>query len=245
MSIKKYLNRLFFAIKEKTYNGRIKYIYENNNSDELIISFAAFSDSPCYNYYRALRNVASDKLFLQDNFGYKGSYLLYENGSNLPERLTLNLINMILNKKHYHKISTIGTSKGGTCAIYFGLQINANYIYSGANQYYIGKYLNNESHRLILQRMMGGGKTINENQEILDSVMPNLINKFKNSKSHIFILYSKHEHTYLDDIKPMLTDLKNTNIAYTEVIENFHEHNEVGTYFIPFIQKQFNNIKNE
>lgn len=156
--MKKFINSLFFKIKEKNYKGRIKYIYENNNSDELVISFSAFSETPCYNYYRALRNIKVDKLFLQDNFGYKGSYLLYENGSNIPERLTLNLINKIKSKKKYKIISTLGTSKGGTCAIYFGLQIGATNIYSGANQYYIGKYLNKDPHIPILQGMMGGVK---------------------------------------------------------------------------------------
>lgn len=77
--IKKLMKDVFFKLKERTFKKRIKYIYENNGSKELVISFAAFSDRPCYNYYRALKNKRVDKLFLQDNFGL-GSYLLYEGG---------------------------------------------------------------------------------------------------------------------------------------------------------------------
>lgn len=75
--------------------------------------------------------------------------------------------------------------------------------------------------------------------------MPNLIKNYKDSSSHIYVLYSKLEHTYQDDIQPMLIDLAQTNIAYTEVVVNFKEHNEVGAYFIPFIQQQLINISNE
>ena len=80
--IRSKMMEFFFHIKEKTYKSRIKYIYENNHSDKLIIIFPAFpsGDKPMYNYYKTLKDVKMDKLFILDNFGYRGSYLLYENG---------------------------------------------------------------------------------------------------------------------------------------------------------------------
>lgn len=238
-NIKKLITRLFFRLKTHTYKKRLKYIYENHGSKRLVISFTAFSDKPCFNYYRTLKGFGYDKLFLQDNFGYKGSYLLYENGSELPYILTTGLLNEILSKKKYQEIVTLGTSKGGSDAIIFGLKIGATAIYSGANQYYIGKYLNTEvdNRRAVFKAMMGENAGDKE-QSVLDSIMPNLLKEFSNSTSHIYLLYSKAEHTYDDHLKDMIMDIKKTNIQFTEIVENFNDHNDVGRFFIPYILKQ-------
>lgn len=237
----KQFRHLYFSIKTSTFKGRIKYIYENHSSDRLIIAFAAFSDKPAYNYYRTLKRINVDKLFLQDNFGYKGSYLLYEDGTDLPLEMTLELIKNILTNKKYRVIVTLGTSKGGSDAIIFGLLIGATEIYSGANQYYIGKYLNVEGRRDVFKAMMGKNADKVE-QDILDSVMPDLIDKYKNSKSRIHLLYSKEEHTYNEHIKYMIDDLKKTNIKFEEIVEHFENHNDVGRYFSQYIFNQLKQI---
>lgn len=109
----KLLTRLFFFVKTRTYKGRLKYLYENHRSNKLVISFTAFSEKPCFNYYRTLQPIKADKLFLQDNFGYTGSYLLYEDGTELPRQLTHGLLEKIISRKQYEEIVTLGTSKGG------------------------------------------------------------------------------------------------------------------------------------
>ncbi len=239
ISFHKIATRLFFLLKTRTYKKRIKYIYETCNSKKLIISFTAFSDKPCFNYYRTLKPLSADKLFLQDNFGYKGSYLLYENGTELPNKLTTSLLNQILTKTKYKEIVTLGTSKGGSDAIIYGLKIGATSIISGANQYYIGKYLNTDvdNRRDIFYAMMGENAG-EEEQKTLDLVMPSLFKEYFNSKSHIYLLYSKSEHTYEEHIKDMVEDLKKTNIQFSEIVEDFDDHNDVGKFFIPYITKQ-------
>lgn len=102
---------------------------------------------------------------------------------------------------------TIGSSKGGTCAIYYGLLFGASDIYAGACQYYVGKYLNTEEHIGIFKAMMGT-ETSDKAQKILDSEMPEMIRKHKNSESHIHLLYSVNEHTYNDDIQYLGTVVK-------------------------------------
>lgn len=156
-------------------------------------------------------------------------------GGNLPRVLTMELLNSVISRKKYDKISTIGTSKGGTCAIYYGLEIGATDIYAGANQYFIGKYLNTESRAQIFKEMMGDNSK--HSQKILDDVMPTILKKHKDSKSKLHLLYSKLEHTYFDDIQFMISDLQKTNIRYVEIVEMFEDHNDVGKYFIPYIQK--------
>lgn len=68
--------------------------------------------------------------------------------------------------------------------------------------------------------------------------MSNLLSHYRNSKSIVHLLYSKNEHTYDEHIKYLLDDLNKNNIQYTEKVEKFQNHGEVGIYFIPII-KQF------
>ena len=86
--IRKILKKVYFFINERTYQGRLKYVYKRNHSKTLIVSFSGFSPTPVYNYMRTLNGVASDQLFILDDFGFKGSYYWYENGEDIPRRLT-------------------------------------------------------------------------------------------------------------------------------------------------------------
>lgn len=91
----KYLkNKIVLSFKERRI-GRLKYLYEKNNSDELIIVFSAFETVRKYNYMKTLSKSKIDKLFIMDTFGYKGSYYWYENGSDLPKVLVSKLIEQI------------------------------------------------------------------------------------------------------------------------------------------------------
>ena len=121
LMIRKILKKVYFFINERTYQGRLKYVYKRNHSRTLIVSFSGFSPTPVYHYMRTLNGVASDQLFILDDFGFKGSYYWYENGEDIPRRLTFDLISKIINGGGYNRVITIGSSKGGTCAIYYGL----------------------------------------------------------------------------------------------------------------------------
>lgn len=235
MKIKKFVNTLYFFFKQRSYRGRMKYVFQKNHSDTLIIVFSAFADKPGYNYFRTLSDVKADKLFILDNFGYKGSYYWFENGFDEPMQLTKSLIECFVKGGRYKSLITLGSSKGGTCAIYYGLLYNANHIFSGANQYYVGKYLNTEAHSPIFKAMMGNDAGERETT-ILDTIMPNVIREHAGSCSVVHLLYSKQEHTYDNDIKYMLDAFKENKITYTERVESFEDHNEVGKYFAKYIR---------
>ena len=101
----------------------------------------------------------------------------------------------------------MGSSKGGTCAIYYGLKTGATDIYAAACQYYIGEYLNTDNHQRIFKEMMGNGAG-KEEQAVLDSEMPNLLREKKGCTSNIHLLYSKDEHNYDEQIKDKIIDIK-------------------------------------
>jgi hypothetical protein len=84
-----------------------------------MIIFSGFNsdDTRLYNYVKSFMPLKCDRLYINDVFGYRGSYYWYENGDNNPEILTQELIENIITKKKYSNIYTAGSSKGGTCAI--------------------------------------------------------------------------------------------------------------------------------
>lgn len=243
MSIKSILTWLYFAVNEKTFQGKVKYLFQRNQSKTLAIIFSGFpgNEKPVYNYVKTLKNWKTDKLFILDDFAYKGSYYWYQNGSDDPLKYVSSLINQTVNKKNwgYDKIVTLGSSKGGTCAIYFGLTSKADEVYAAACQYYIGQYLNTDEHRRIFQSMMGADASDAE-QKILDSMMPDVLQANAGSRTQIHLMYSKEEHTYQEHIADLIKDLDKNGIVHTDKIESFKEHGEVGKFFIPWIKKELN-----
>ena len=98
--VKKLAMKLYFPLKERTYKMRgIKYVFENHSSDVLIVVFSGFSEFPVYNYIRTLKSFKYDKLFLLDDFAYRGSYYMYAKGSCLPMLLTQSVIERVKNSK--------------------------------------------------------------------------------------------------------------------------------------------------
>jgi hypothetical protein len=237
--------KFYIKIKQKSFSNRLRYLFFNNHSDCLVVVFSAFpSDNhPRYNYIKSLDSLASfDRLYILDDFGYKGSYYWFEYGDDYPMRLVDGLLSYMLSRKKYKKVFMLGSSKGGTSAIYYGLQFNATAVYSGANQYYIGKYLYVPERKDVFNAMVGADadETIWINR--LDCMMKSQLSKYRNSQCVVNLLYSKDEHTYEDDIMGMIEDFKLFGIKYTEKIESFSDHGKVGNYFIPWINSQFQNL---
>jgi hypothetical protein len=234
---------VFYKIKflfiEKKHDGRLKYIYQDNGSDKLILVFSGFAKRvPKYNYMRTLENVKIDKLFILDDFGHRGSYYWYVDGSNTPLYLTNGLINDIKRRKRYKELMTAGSSKGGTCAIYFGLEHGAHEIFSGACQYHVGTYISTPNHRDVLEGMMGKDASKTD-VEKLDAIMPLQLQKFAHAKTRIHLCFSKEEHTYQEHIVDLMADLKKYDIPYVEQIDSYASHTENGIYFSAYLKNFF------
>lgn len=87
-------NKIRLSLKESRL-GKLKYIYERNGSDELIIVFSAFESVRKYDYMRTLSESKIDKLFILDTFGYRGSYYWFEKGEEMPNVLVSKLIESV------------------------------------------------------------------------------------------------------------------------------------------------------
>lgn len=79
-----------FRLKERTYKKRLKYLFFGKGSDSLLVCFSAFPSGNIrvYNNVNGFKGLDVDRLYISDTWGYKGSYYLFENGSDEPYKLT-------------------------------------------------------------------------------------------------------------------------------------------------------------
>lgn len=231
--------RLYILSHEKTYQNRLKYVFINNNSDKLLIVFSGFGGKRAkYNYIKGLKDIKINKLYILDDFGYTGSYYLLENGEDYPEKLTKSLINSILAEKKYKEVYTAGSSKGGTCALYFGLPLNCKAIFAGAWQWNIGSYLHRPDHEKIFEAMIGN-KNKDELANSLNHLLPNQLEIYRKTQSEFHFIYSKNELTYQRQVVDTLNIFQELKIPYYEKIESFQNHEDIGVYFLEYIHNYF------
>lgn len=243
--MKKYIKKiksLWSILKIKLHEKKFEdlpYLFQKNGSDTLMIVFSAFTGKMRrYNYVRSFKDIKTDKLFILDPWGYLGSYNLYENGSSHPMETTLNLIEKIASGGGYKSIYTAGSSKGGTCAIYFGLTVNATAIFSGACQYNLGTYVTRPERIEIFHGMMGS-KAGKAEIDRLNNMVKDKIKEKKNTKTVIHVLYSKKELTYERQIVDLLKDLEANHIPYLDVERFFENHDEVSAPFVEYVKEFF------
>ena len=238
--------KAFIYKHEKTFSKEVRYMYIDKGSEDLLIVFSGFTgENRRYNYFTSFKNIEINQLYILDTWGILGSYYWYEKHDNRPESLVNSLIENIVVNNNIKRIFTAGTSKGGTAAIYFGILHNAVNVFSGACQYYVGSYLGRPEQKNILIGMMGA-----DNEELsiklLDSKMPELLEKYSASCSSIIeLFYSTKELTYERQIIPLKKALDKYGYIYVETIEDFEDHNDVGKFFPAFLLSKMGLILKE
>lgn len=232
--IKSLITRIRISINEKKYKG-LPYLYQKKGTDTLMIVFSAFTGGKRrYNYVSSFSSIKSDKLFVLDPWGHLGSYYLFENGEGYPQEITLSLINNIIFSGKYKSVITAGTSKGGTCAIYYGLTIGANEIFSGACQYNVGDYVWREEFRGIFYGMMGKDAG-QEEVDLLNDIVKAKVREARKGKSMIHVFYSKKEKTYERHIIDLLSDLKKYEVPFVDIESDFEKHELVAEPFVKYV----------
>lgn len=235
----------FFLIKihERIFENRLQYLYfSEKKNDSLLVLFTGFANDDKkrkYNYVRGLKSLKKvDRLYVNDNFGFRGSYNLFENGENGPELMTKRLIENVLKKGNYSQLYFAGSSKGGTCALYFGLEFEAKEIYVGACQYNIGTYLSKDTRQQVLTAMMGE-RDRDESIYLLNRVMPTIIEKHRGQNTRIGILYSKKDLTYERQLVDLMNKLKECGLSYEEQEVSYEKHEQVGIPFLMYLLSRF------
>lgn len=252
MTLKKFIlklkNLLMIRTHERTFSGRLKYLYfKQPENKSLIVLFTGFTDNDKvrkYNYVKGLSGLKSyDRLYVNDNFGYRGSYNLFEHGTNAPELMTKDLIVSILAKKDYDSLYFAGSSKGGTCALYFGLEFAATAVFAGACQYNLGTYLSKDTRKKVFLEMMGRN-TNDEDIAELNNVMPAMLKKHQGCNTVVHVVYSKKDKTYERQLVDMLSELEHDGYTVVEKEETYEKHADIGVPFLKYMLNYFTETQN-
>ena len=196
-----------------------------------------------YNYIDTLKTVHVNKLFILDDFGYNksGSYYLGEDGEWFLPKMIVNLIKKIQTERDIKHLVMVGSSKGGSAALYYSIKMGAEACIIGAPQYFIGDYLNIDKHLPILEGIMGNSTS--ESIQKLNCVMCDCVKSAASHKPKVYIHYSPKEHTYLEHIVDMIGDLE--RYGYTVVEDgnyDYTDHGEVAKYFPRYLLKILQNL---
>lgn len=242
--IKKRLKKLlhsYYVIRnkiiEKSHTNGVKFIFVNKKSDNLIVVFSGIGSD--YNYRRSLKCSSWDQLYIKDTWANGLSYHLYENGKNHPEILTSSFINDFLSCHKYSIVVSLGSSKGGSAALYFGLKHKFNEVYSGACQYKVGNYIAIFHKKDNYYPHLMGDIPEEEGIRLLNEKFQNILEENQNSKTKIHLVYSTEEHTYDDDIIHLVKKLNECKINHEDKIYNFPEHCMIGKYMIELCKQAF------
>lgn len=127
----------------------LNYSFKKKESDKLFVVFSGMtSTAPGVNtmsYYGLREQLGGNVLHIADSFGNHGCYLLSISGNTEIQEAVMSLINIAMVERNILKdnLFLVGTSKGATTAISFGLLLGFGNIICGDPQIKLGDELFN------------------------------------------------------------------------------------------------------
>lgn len=231
----------------------IKYVFcKKEGSDKLIISFPGFTDVPGtfkYSYVRTLKDVNAHRLFVLDDFGTRGCYLLGQGREFNVEKTVLSLIDNLLKKYNIKKENVIlqGSSKGGWIALYYGIKYHFGHVIAGGPQTKMGRFLVIDEVNLPASGKIPLGSKVNvadyisggheeEDIEYLDNLLFDLIYKVPPGDfPEIFIHVGKEDFHYPHHVLPFTRKLDEVGARYQLDLEEYNVHNELAVYYPEYL----------
>lgn len=152
------------------------------------------------------------------------------------------MIHQIADKNRLELRVSIGSSKGGYSALYFGLMLKFKYIVSGSPQYQISNYLKSitdDNDFLYGTRILESIICDEFDSEYINDALFDIIKK-SDAKSKIYLYYSTKEDSFKKDVSKLIVDLQDRFELELVDLKN-EEHSYIGSYF----QKNLNTIINK
>lgn len=250
----------YIKANEKVYEAgaEIKYLFcEKKGSDKLIVTFPGFTNSGKfkYRYVRTLKNINAHRLFLLDEFGTRGCYLVGHNRDFKIETVVISLIHSIL-KKYNLTIDDVilqGSSKGGWMALYYGIKYRFGYVIAGGPQTKMGDFLIKEDiqpmpddqihsfSKIRVADYIAGGHG-EEDLKYLNNLLYEQLNINPEDFPKIHIHVGNGDSHFENHIKPFTHYLDQKNIKYELDVEEYHDHNDLGVYYPKFLHKTLRTI---
>ncbi|MGL5352720.1 MAG: accessory Sec system protein Asp2 [Clostridium sp.] len=235
---------IFKNEKVHTSISNVRYVFKKSklsNSNKLIIIFSAFSiDIPKYNYISFFNTIDCNKLFILDDFGEKGSYYLGVDGGLEIETSVMSLITSVMSKNniYFKDVISVGSSKGGSAALYYGFKYGFGNVVVGAPQYKIGTYLSDLS---IKQYAIDIFKEINNSTRITyDNLIRLVLNNKNNTKARI--LTSDGDKQYKKVLKALEYEaiIEECNIKFEKC--EISNHGEISKVYPGYLLKTLNEL---
>ncbi len=233
-------------------NLDITYHFEKStcNSKYLVVVFSAFNPvnakiKKSYHYIRTLSELNCNKLFILDSYGPMGCYYLGENMSFEVETSVVSLISKISTMYDIpnKNIITVGSSKGGSAALYFGMKYYYGHVISAVPQTKIAKFvLSGVSKKSTADYMLGTDESVRDsNVEKLNNI---IYKQFQhNNFTEINLLSTEKDEQYQEHIAPLLELINSRSLKSNVVIDNdIIGHNDVTRFFPDFLNKKLMEI---
>jgi len=204
----------------------------------LVVCFSGFNDPSFkeqhpYNYLTALSKFDLNLLFVQDTCGERGCYYLCEHLDFSVERTVYALIKHIAEEvgAPEENIITVGSSKGGTAAIYYGLKYAFGHVIAGAPQAKLASYIaaTGIHGKPVLDYMLAEDDWDNSFQKldeiILDTIKENLPTK-------VNLLLSENDGLWNGHFVPLLEKFDLMKVRYEMVNDlSIKSHSGIAVAF--------------
>ncbi|MGE7605404.1 heparinase II/III domain-containing protein [Peribacillus frigoritolerans] len=220
---------------------------DKNLKDQLIIIFSALSPKYgyVYNYMKTLDGIKANKLFILDDFGDQGAYYLGKDRNHSIESTVASLIQYIMSKYQIpHKnVTTVGSSKGGYAALYYGIKYFLGNIVAGAPQSKLGNFLIKQAkHHNIAEYIAGG--TEEGDCYYLNNVLYRLLEQPVDVSPKIHLYVGTGDHHYKNHVMPLQEMLSYKGYDVKLDIEENITHEDLKTYFPHYLKKTVSSILN-
>lgn len=243
----------YIKANEKVHKAgaEVKYLFcEKKGANKLIITFPGFTNSGKfkYRYVRTLQDVNAHRLFLLDEFGVRGCYLIGHNRNFKIETVVMSLITSIL-KKYDLKIDDVilqGSSKGGWMALYYGIKYRFGHVIAGGPQTKMGDFLIKENDEIkpddqihpfskirVADYIAGDHKK--EDMIYLNNLLYDQIYKSPEDFPMIYIHVGNGDSHFDNHIKPFLYILDKNNIEFELDVQEYQDHNDLGIHYPIFL----------
>ncbi|MER6546727.1 hypothetical protein [Streptomyces sp. NPDC001250] len=215
-----------------------RFSHAQNGNRHLVVAFANGNTPDDFGFTSSLDNVRANILWIRDRFdGGQDSYYLCRDMDFAIESCVVSLIERIMNflRLTLDDCTLIGSSKGASAALYFGLRHGFRNIIASAPQFAIGTILMVE--RPDTAQYMMGRETRAENVRILDTVIPDLVRSGANRGANIYLFSAPTDHQYGEQVEPyigLFRGYQNFNFFLADT-PSVTQHNDVTAWNLPLI----------
>lgn len=229
-------------IEKKAVIGGVEISYMRKparyDTKHLVIVFSGFSGNgkPAYNYHNTLSDCPAEVVWIQDYFLGGESYYLCAKGQFNIEPVVYEFISSILQELRLEAAdcTLLGSSKGGSAAMYYGFKYNFGTIIASVPQFHIGSYVE-EDWPYALKHMTGGlsGSEVRDIQGKLDYMIAEAI-EASHPQKNVYLISSLADAQYETEISnniKLLRKFENFNLimANSQMIK---QHNQVSRHTI-------------